>query len=204
MFRLFSFIEYDKRGIDMTYVKKLEGKKCFLSPVDKHYADEVVVWSNDLNIALKTHDAQDFINHEKQTSYLELMTQGLNHAYMIVEKHTEKPIGLCRLMHVDGIHKTATLGIFIGNKDFLGKGIGEDALRLLIDYAFNFLNIHNIWLYVAEYNLRACNLYKRLGFKEIGRRRQSLYVGGKYYDEIYMDLLSSEFEGTLLKWCGIL
>ena len=51
----------------------------------------------------------------------------------------------------------------------------------------------------SDFNERAINCYKKVGFKEYGRRRESYFLDGKYYDHIYMDILDREFEGNYIK-----
>ena len=102
-------------------------------------------------------------------------------------------------MNVDSVHQQAELGIFIGEKDYWDKGLGTEAVKLLLDYGFNLLNLHNILLKVFSYNERAIKCYKKVGFKEIGRRRESREIASQKYDEIYMDILSSEFTDGKIK-----
>ena len=52
---------------------------------------------------------------------------------------------------------------------------------------------------VMSFNERAIACYKKVGFKEIGRRRQSYYLNGKYYDSVYMDILKEEFKKECIK-----
>lgn len=86
-----------------------------------------------------------------------------------------------------------TVGLFIGDEENRNNGYGQDTLNLLLDYGFNYLNLKNIMLKVFSFNERAINCYKKVGFKEIGRRRQSYYLKGKFYDDVYMDILREEF-----------
>jgi RimJ/RimL family protein N-acetyltransferase len=88
------------------------------------------------------------------------------------------------------------VGIFIGEKSYWNRGYGEEALRLLMDYAFNLLNLNNLMLNVYAFNSRAINCYKKIGFKEVGRRRQARRIQGKSYDIIYMDILAEEFNSA--------
>ncbi|MDD4796309.1 MAG: GNAT family protein, partial [Eubacteriales bacterium] len=69
---------------------------------------------------------------------------------------------------------------------------GSEALTLLVDFGFHYLNLNNIMLKVFSFNQRAVNCYKKVGFKEIGRRRQTYYLKGNYYDEILMDIIRSD------------
>ena len=104
-----------------------------------------------------------------------------------------------KIEDINSINRTATLGIFIGDKNFRGNGYGTEAIRLLLDYGFNYMNLNNIKLDVMEFNERAIKCYKKCGFKEYGRRRKCRFINGKYYDSIEMDILAEEFEGNYIK-----
>ena len=85
------------------------------------------------------------------------------------------------------------VGLVIGDRAYWGKGYGFEAMQLLLDYGFNLLNLHNIMLGVFAFNQRALRLYQKLGFREIGRRRQARMIAGQRHDVIFMDLLATEF-----------
>jgi len=68
-----------------------------------------------------------------------------------------------------------------------------------LEYGFKYLNLKNIKLDVMEFNERALKCYKKCGFKEYGRRRQSKFVDGKYYDSIEMDILNEEFNESVIR-----
>ena len=64
---------------------------------------------------------------------------------------------------------------------------------MLLDYGFNLLHLNNIMLGMFSFNERALACYRRVGFKEIGRRRQARIIGGKKYDLVLMDMLADEW-----------
>jgi RimJ/RimL family protein N-acetyltransferase len=112
-------------------------------------------------------------------------------------------IGESILHEIDYRHGIATFGITIIRKDYWGQGYGTEATKLVLDYAFRFLNLYNIYLLTTSFNPRAVRAYQKAGFKEIGRRRGSLLVGGQRYDDIYMDCLASEFESPVPGWFSL-
>ena len=80
-----------------------------------------------------------------------------------------------------------------------GCGYGTEVLRLLLDYGFNQLRLHNICLKVFNFNERAINCYKDVGFVECGRRHECYYLDGKYYDVITMEILDKKYRKSIDK-----
>lgn len=119
--------------------------------------------------------------------------------FAIVDADNDKLIGNCSIFRINERNRKAEVGIFIGDKNYWSKGYGTEALSLLIDYAFNVLNLNNIMLEVFGYNKRAINSYKKVGFKEIGRRREAIIFASEKHDEIYMDIIASEFKSIYIK-----
>jgi len=91
--------------------------------------------------------------------------------------------------------RVGTCGIFVGDKKEQGKGYGTEAMKLLLEYGFNTLNLNRLDLKVNDFNLRAIKCYQRLGFVEEGRMRQSCFRNGEYHDQIIMSILRSEWKG---------
>jgi RimJ/RimL family protein N-acetyltransferase len=67
----------------------------------------------------------------------------------------------------------------------------------LLKCCFHTLNLHRVELTVYDYNPRAKHIYEKVGFKEIGRKREAKWLEGKYYDIIIMDILDREFYQTM-------
>lgn len=89
---------------------------------------------------------------------------------------------------------TATMFVGIGERELRGQGLGAEATRLLCEYGFFFRNLHSIKVEVHAYNHAAIHVYKKLGFKQVGRLRGANLLNGRRYDEIIMDLLRDELE----------
>ncbi len=131
--------------------------------------------------------------------YDQLTKSGSERAsFAIYERATTRPIGLAGLRDINYAHRTAELGMSIGEADRRGKGYGTEATRLLLDYALDALGLHNVWLRVYGYNERAIRAYRRAGFREIGRRREAHRIGRRAFDEILMDCLATDPREPLL------
>ena len=176
----------------MPHFKKVEGKKVYLSPIDQNDAAQYAKWLNDLLTSINLTVAPQVLSLEQERSILEEMAKSGYH-FSIVRRDDDGLVGNCSLMSVDLIQGSGELGVFIGDEENRGKGYGGEAVRLILSYAFDLLNLHSVYLRVRSFNENAAGLYKKLGFKEIGRRRECVLVAGTYYDEIYMDILDREF-----------
>jgi len=180
----------------MPYFRKIVGERLYLSPVNLEDVETYTRWLNDLETTLNLQLATKVISMEWEKEFLANLNKE-GSSFAIVRKENDELIGNCGLLNTDLVHKTTEFGIFIGEKKHRGKGYGTEAIRLLIDFAFNLLNLHSVYLRVRSFNEAGQHCYRKVGFKEIGRRRECVLVGGQYYDEIYMDLLAGEFEGKI-------
>ncbi len=178
----------------MKYFRKLEGDLCYLSPINPDDAERYTRWLNDPEVAVNLTVFSSMITLNGEREILEKLSK--EYVFAIVDKEIDEPIGNCGLQKLDFVNRTCEVGIFIGEKDYWGKGYGTEAMRLLLDFAFGILGLENVMLEVYEYNRRAISSYKKCGFKEIGRRRGAKFVAGKRYDIIFMDILRDEFKGS--------
>jgi RimJ/RimL family protein N-acetyltransferase len=187
-------------NFDMIYFNKMTGNLVFLSPVQAEDGDLWARWLNDLEVALPLGDeAYTVLPLERMRADAAECVRSQDPVFTIVEKAGRKPVGRALLFGVNTIDRHAMCGLFIGEKECWGKGYGTEALALLLDYGFNLLNLNSIELGVFAFNSRAIASYRRLGFKEIGRKRQARIIAGVAYDVILMDLLAEEFESPFIR-----
>ena len=106
----------------------------------------------------------------------------------------DRTIGLIGLDGIRWTHGDAWVGIGLGEREYWGKGYGTDAMRILLRYAFEELNLHRLSLSVFEYNPRAIRSYEKVGFIVEGSARQFLNRDGQRYDMIFMGILREEWE----------
>lgn len=116
-----------------------------------------------------------------------------NYDFAIETLGDNKYIGGCGINSVDWKNRVATIGIFIGDKNYWGKGYGSDAINILIKFIFEQMNMHKISLHVFSYNERAIKCYEKCGFVKEGIMREEIFFDGRYYDDIAMGLLKKEY-----------
>ena len=180
----------------MPYYKKLVGARCYLSPCQPEDAAKWAEWFNDLAVTLPLGDeAYVPAGLERMREDVADTIRRREHVFSIVELEADKLIGRGLLFNVDVVNRSAMLGLVIGEKGYWGQGYGQDATRLLLEYAFGLLNLNSVMLGAFSFNQRAIQAYRRVGFKEIGRRRQARIIAGRAYDVILMDILAEEFDG---------
>lgn len=103
-------------------------------------------------------------------------------------------IGCGFLKDIHRVNRHAELAIFIGERSCWSRGLGELAMRQLLDHAFLDLNLNRVHLTVLADNTRAIRLYRRLGFQEEGCLREAVYFDGAYRDLLAMALLRHAFD----------
>jgi diamine N-acetyltransferase len=177
------------------------GDKVALGPGERD--QQIAGWyasDNDYEIALLSGDplwprsrAEVEADYDSDAAKRERRSVG----YAIYDRVTNSPIGGLGLRHIDWVTGCAELGIAIFDKRCWGKGYGTEAICLLLDWAFTYLGLHNIILETYAYNERSLASYRKVGFKEIGRRREAQRLGTQRYDIVLMDILSTEFHSPL-------
>lgn len=85
------------------------------------------------------------------------------------------------------------VAIALGEREYWGKGYGTDAMRLMMRYAFDELNLRRVSLLVFEYNTRAIRSYEKVGFVLEGRVRGAMLRDGRRWDWLYMGILREEW-----------
>ncbi len=104
-----------------------------------------------------------------------------------------KHIGWVDLKNIDKMNKHAELGIAIGDKTYWGKGFGVGAMKEMLLWGFNELELNKIWLRVEVGNEKAIKSYIRIGYVEEGILRQDRFRNGEFVDRIRMSILKQDF-----------
>lgn len=183
----------------MKYFKKIEEKRIYLSPVVKDDALLFAKWLNDEEVTAGLHTTHTITTEDSAEEMLESIIDKKKPSFEIILKEDDRAIGSVILTSVNELDRTATIGVYIGEKEYRGKGYGTEALRAIIRYGFDYLNLHNINLSVISYNENALRCYQKLGFQEYGRRHECVLVGGKYYDRISLELLEQDYRKLSLQ-----
>ena len=186
----------------MESFKKLVGDRIYLSPkgVSEEEIQKFTEWMNDFNVTDYTGRSGQITTLVGEKEWLENSVRNTeNRNFNIVELNSNKLIGTIGLENIDWIQRSAVLGIFIGDANFRNSGYGTEAIKLLLEYGFKYVNLHSIRLDLLEVNERAHRCYLKCGFKDTGRSREEIFLNGKYYDKLHMDILENEFNGDYIR-----
>lgn len=178
----------------MRYFKKFEGETVYLSPVNIEDHEIYCAWINSMEVSVRLGNGAEAYSLETEKHALETLSKNINsYNFAIILKKNDQLIGNVSLFKINKTHQEATLGIFIGEKENRGKGYGREAIELILDYGFSFLNLHNIMLNVFDFNEDAVRLYEKIGFRVFGRRSEVHYLDGKRHDQLFMEILKKDF-----------
>ena len=151
-------------------------------------------WYSDPEVARLARYQDAPMRADEIDRFFQLRALGADALTMAIhDRATDRLLGSCAFSQVDGDNGSAMYHITIGEKDVWGRGYGTEATRLMVDHAFGTLGLHRIALSVFEFNERAIRAYRTCGFVVEGRSRESVWRDGRWWDELAMSVLSSEW-----------
>ncbi len=182
----------------------LQGILLDLVPYDERFRAQEVTWINGPMRAWWGMDglltrARNRRNHEEPEAYRERNIQ----FGMLAKDGT--PIGTFALMHIDACQRHAEVGAGIGDPAYWGGGYGSDAMLLIVEYAFEWLDLRRLYLTTMAHNVRAQQQVEKCGFRREGSRRHWQYLDGRRIDMLVYGLLRDEWPGraALIEHLGL-
>lgn len=170
------------------------GERVYLRPLETDDATQLQRWINDPEVSrylsvyrpMKLEDEQQFIERAN--------AGGENLSFGVALRQSDELLGTAGLQRIDWKNRSAGFGISLGVPGEWGKGYGTEATRLVVQIAFERLNLHRVWLVVYEFNERGRRCYERAGFKREGLMRDYHFADGRYWDAHLMAILQPEWE----------
>lgn len=148
-------------------------------------------WRNDERISkwCRQYDALHFLNHE---NWFESQASDKSISMYAIQAGSDPIVGVCGLTSIDLINRRAEFSMYIG-PEHQGNGYGEAALRALIHKGFYSYGLNSIWGETFDGN-HAIKMFKRVGMKLEGTRRESYYRDGRFIDAHLVSILRSEYD----------
>ena len=151
-------------------------------------------WFNDPEV---THFTKGFYPNtiELQEAYFNQISGSHTDVILaIVSRSSNEHVGNVGLHQIDYVHRSAILGIVIGEKFAWGKGIGSKSWRAITNYGFSVLNLQKICATVLNGNEASLKCALNSGYKIEGRQERQIYKNGSYHDLIHLGLLREHWK----------
>ncbi len=178
------------------------GEKVALGPLRPDLAATYARWMNQLevrrgldNLGIATPQSQEKWVEENIERGAKREPQGVE--FTVYDRTDSTPVGTAGLFQIAHAHGRAEFGIAIGERR--GQGIGTEATRLALDFAFHVLQLRNVLLETLEWNVAGLAAYERAGFRRIGVRRGAAISRGRPTDVVLMDAIPEDFGASALR-----
>jgi len=170
------------------------GARIFLSVLQREDVPVFARWFSDLELtAYLGQGGMAYTLEQEEEWYARVSRDAGSKTFTIMTCDDRRMIGTVSLMNIDHRRQCAELGIAIGDTSAWGKGYGSEAVRLMCDYGFTFLNLYAIYLWHSGFNRRAHQAYLKAGLREAGRLRCGPLFNGRRYDQVLMEITRDEF-----------
>lgn len=159
--------------------------------------ERIVKWRNSEE-SQKNSIRQELFTKEGHLQWVRSMVDtGKVVQMMICDSVSHEPIGVTSVKDIDKQHKKAEFSILIGEDKARGLGYGTQAGKLMVQYGFQVLGLHKIYLKVYASNIRAIRSYEKVGFVKEACLHDDIFVGGQFHDIVMMAVLNNaqDFDG---------
>jgi diamine N-acetyltransferase len=176
----------------------LPGSKVLLRAVEPSDIDLIYLWENDQDnwfvSNTRTPFSRELIKKYVESSNPDIYEQKQLRLMIQVREGSGQEIpetvGTIDLFDFEPFHLRAGVGILIAKKEFRSKGYASDALKVLINYCFNTLGLHQLYCNIASSNSNSIKLFTGLGFVTTGTKKEWLRDGHQWIDELLLQKIN--------------
>ncbi|MBR1772000.1 MAG: GNAT family N-acetyltransferase [Lachnospiraceae bacterium] len=176
----------------MTGTYKDEQAGIYLRLMTPEDTDRIVAWRN-TDAVRKNFIYQELFTREGHERWVHTMVEtGKVVQTIICDLATDKPLGSVYIRDIDRHHNKAEYGIFIGEADARGRGVGTAAAKLMLRYCFAEEHLHRIYLRALSDNAQAIGSYEHAGFVREGYLKDDVCIDGVYRDIVWMAAVAKD------------
>jgi len=172
----------------------LTGNTIFLRALEPHDLDFLFKLENDESVWEVSETLAPYSRYVLK-QYLENSHKDIYEVKQLrlaISDFEEHLLGFIDLFDFNPRHMRAGIGIIVLQEANRNKGIGTEALDLMINYTFNHLNLHQLYANISVENKPSIKLFSNLGFKKIGIKKDWNHFDGVYSDEILYQLINTK------------
>lgn len=172
--------------------KKYSDGNIYLRPMTYEDTDDIVRWRNQDEVR-KNFIYQNLFTRQSHENWIKNMVEPGKVVQMVIcDEKTDLPLGSVYIRDIDPVHHKGEYGIFIGEAQARGRGVGTAAAKLMVKYGLAELGLHKIFLRVFADNLRAIRSYEKAGFVQEAYLKDEVCIDGKYRDMLFMAVIGEE------------
>tara|TARA_B110000003_G_scaffold130537_2_gene132624 strand:- start:7547 stop:8068 length:522 start_codon:yes stop_codon:yes gene_type:complete len=169
----------------------LQGEKVQLRALEPEDLEFLFTIENDTSFWEISHTQTPFskfiLKQYIENSHLDIY-EAKQIRLLIENRNNKTPLGLIDLFDFNPQHKRAGIGIVIQHQ-YQNTGIATEILSLVIEYCFQILNIHQLFVNITSDNYKSIALFTNHGFKKCGEKKDWLYINGKFKNELLFQLI---------------
>jgi RimJ/RimL family protein N-acetyltransferase len=177
------------------------GEKVALGPLRRDLAGVYARWMNQAEVrrgldylGVSTVESQEKWVEDNIARGAEYNPKGVE--FTVYDRGDSAPVGTAGLFGISHAHGFADFAIYLGERR--GQGLGTEATRLALDFAFHVLQLRNVLLETLEWNVAGLTAYERAGFRRLGVRRGARVSRGRPTDIVLMDAVPEDFGPSVL------
>lgn len=170
--------------------------RVYLRALEVEDYEKSIKWRKDEEIWSKVVGTKYFVSSEYEKKWVTeaIFESSKNIKLAICLKENDEYIGNIYLTNIDWKNRNACYGIMIGEKEYWGKGLAQEALTLILEHAFMDMGIVRVYARYLKDNLASINAAKKCGFKEEGILRKAVFKNGDYQDIKIMSIIREDFD----------
>lgn len=167
----------------------IAGEHVILRAFEREDAERCYRWMNDPNI-VRTLKTRYPIAFQNEIEWLDrAMDASATERHFAIERKDDRThIGNASIHEIEWVSRNAAFGLFIGEPSAWNRGFGGDAIRTLVRFAFEEMNLRKLRINVFDYNDRAKHVLETQGFVVEGRLRQEFFREGTYHDIVVLSV----------------
>lgn len=177
----------------------LKGQKVLLRAVELEDMEFLRTMINDDEMEKNVVGWSFVTSKYEQQKWYESQIQNKNNIRFIIEADGNA-IGLATLTNIDWKNRKACHGIKLYGDNIKGKGYGSDTVKTVMKYAFEELQLNRLYGSMLEYNQASRKLYEKVGWKQEGVEKQSIFKNNQFHDEIKVGILKEDYEEIKKQW----
>lgn len=171
---------------------KICGQRIYLRPITEADTPQVVGWRNEKSVVDNFIYRRPISEAEHRDWLKNKVAAGLVHQFIVCGNEDDVPLGCVYLQNFEEANRKAEEGIFLGERNLCGRGIGTEAAKLMLSYAFDTLRLHKLVARVLAFNRSSIRMHEKAGYTQEAYLKEELFLNGRYEDLILFGAINPE------------